>query len=129
MYQLKDDNSQIRKIFIESGANKSFPFLQKSNPSMSAVNKMLTMHSTVREAIWQHFQLPETCKLPQFDNELLYGAVSSIIHNPNYRNVIVSDKSVLDYANFFQNLADFYGRSLQTFNEELAAAYGADLNS
>ena len=87
------------------------------------------MHNTVREAIWQHFQLPETCKLPQFDNELLYGAISTIEHNPNYSNVIVSDKSVLEYAIFFQSLTEFYGRSLKTFDEELAAAYGVDLNS
>ena len=92
---------------------------------MSAVNSVLK-EPQVFEAVWAHFKLDRAFPLPDFDESMLYGAVSEIIHNPSIREIIVSDASSGQYRGFFGELARYNKRSVVLFDEMLASTDESD---
>ena len=94
--------------------------LERSNIRMSQVNELLLIPD-VQSAIWKHFNIEESCKLPDFSEELLYGAVSMIIHHPSIKDSVISDLSV--ERCFYEALAKHQKRNLVLFSEYDAVYY------
>jgi hypothetical protein len=87
---------------------------------MSQVNKLLTI-KPVQIAVWKHFGIDMNCPLPEFEDALLYGTVSDMIHKPEIKDLIISNLS--DDKCFYGGLTSYQKRRLREFDEYAAAAY------
>ena len=92
--------------------------LEKTKIVMSKVNKLL-LFPDVQSAIWNHFNIDKSCQLPNFSEEMLYGATSEIIHHPSIPNTVISDLS--SEKCFYEDLAKYQRRKIVEFNEQEAA--------
>jgi len=61
--------------------------------------------------------------MPVFEEQLMYGAISLILHNPVLDVVIVSDRASTAYKRFFEKLAAQKKKQFKEFSEFAAAAY------
>lgn len=91
--------------------------MKRSIPKMSSINKVLRV-SSVWAVVVSEFKLGDGIIFPDFPSNMLYGALSESIHNPDLTKVIVSNRSESDYKLFFNRAAKFCDRSFLEFNEE-----------
>jgi|APGre2960657423_1045063.scaffolds.fasta_scaffold76992_2 hypothetical protein len=75
----------------------------------------------IREAVWDLYELDKDMPYPFLTKELIYGALSYIVHNYEYRTVLVSDQAPPDFSKFFEALAKYQGRTLEYFSATAAA--------
>lgn len=96
--------------------NKKDP--KRDYPPMSKINEILVNYPAIKNIVWERFGLD--CELPRLPPELLYGALSTIIHNPGEQYIFVSDLSSGEYKNFFIQISSLCDRAVKLFDEELA---------
>ena len=94
-------------------------------PKMKRVNDLLRRKS-VKDVVWKVFGFDRTCNFPDFGEELLYGGVSDIVHNPGIRTIYVSDMDPIGYNCFFGLLASHQRRPFSTYDEKAAASFKPD---
>jgi hypothetical protein len=69
----------------------------------------MLLDATVKTAVWDAMQIPQTVRFPVLGEELLYGVVAEdiySIHGPLVRSVYVSDDESEDVVEFFKYLLD-----------------------
>ena len=121
MLQFLDVNSSIHVAINSTATNNQLKDLRSNDPKKSKVNAVLT-NSLVQSAVWGHFNFSTSTVLPEFSEALLYGAVSEVIHRPNVRGLLVSDKAETTYKDFFATLATRYNAKYTEYDEEQAMA-------
>eukprot|EP01036_Dinobryon_divergens_P035457 gene35457-45946_t len=119
--QFLDVNSSIHVAINSTATNNQLKDLRSNDPKKSKVNAVLT-NSLVQSAVWGHFNFSTSTVLPEFSEALLYGAVSEVIHRPNVRGLLVSDKAETTYKDFFATLATRYNAKYTEYDEEQAMA-------
>jgi hypothetical protein len=90
---------------------------------MSSINKILLIKE-IQSVVWDHFKLDEKCPFPKFDgNEILYGSISTSLHKPALKKLIVSDKESSSYKSFFESLLDSIApeQEILEYDEEKAS--------
>lgn len=108
------DSSALKKddkILIKEGSLKV---------TMSAVNKALS-HLPVRTAAWKFLGFAPDVPLPSLSGTLLYGDLSSVVHDPALKEVFLSDNSLPDTKNFFKAAAVYMEKAAVEFSEAQAA--------
>jgi hypothetical protein len=110
-----------------SKLNKYEKLLKLTNPTMSSVNRALLDDIELWKLTRKAFKFPDI-KFPNVDGELLYGFISSDIHNPNLLNLIVGDKSMNEIKDFYKCIVEVAKLKYIEYNEELAASFVGDIS-
>ena len=100
--------------------------LRATFPKMSRINALLQMPE-VRNAVWKVFEFDEDIQLPTLGEDLLYGGLSDVYHNPGIWTVILSDMAPSNYRRYFMHLANFQKRPVKIFDEKSASLYREEL--
>jgi hypothetical protein len=85
-------------------------------PPMTTVNRLLK-NDVIWDLIKRKFGFSNERKFPDFDDKLLYGVLSELIHNPDIENIIVSNLASNNYKDFFLELGVYFNRKCKEFNE------------
>ena len=101
--------------------------LRVAFPKMSRINALLQMPE-VRNAVWNVFQFDEDIQLPTLGEDLLYGGLSDVYHNPGIWTVILSDMAPSNYYRYFIHLANYQNRPVKFYDEKSASLYRAKLS-
>ena len=94
---------------------------ESKDPKMTPLNQVLRLPG-VWETVRAELDLGPECadiELPDFVDDLVYGVMSEKVHNPGLISVIVSDKSLVNYQDFFRCMARIYALQYKDFDEEL----------
>ena len=102
---------------VPAGQVKS---ISGKNPPKSAVYALLIDFPHVQSVVWNHFNMSECFPLPRFPNSLLYGGISTLIHNPDIKGMVVSDKASPAFRGFFREIAMLYEVKYTEYDEQLA---------
>lgn len=89
---------------------------------MTKINTLL-LNATVQEAVWESFGFDRNMPLPTFPDQVLYGVLSEVYHNPGSRSIVISNMADDSYVQFFNALANYTRRTIQFYDEESAASY------
>ena len=119
--QFLDVNSSIHVAINSTATNNQLKDLRSNDPKKSKVNAVLT-NSLVQSAVCGQFNISTSIVLPEFSELLLFGAVSELIHRPDVRGLLVSDKAEKTYKDFFATLATRYNAKYNEYDEEQAMA-------
>lgn len=92
---------------------------------MSQVNELLCLPGA-QDIVWKALNLSSNCSLPIFSEELIYGALSHVMHNPRFVHLIISNQCEPKLEEFLRMLADKYSKEICYFDEESASAYEID---
>lgn len=92
-----------------------------SSISKSTMNQLLKIEE-IQNIVWKNLNISTNITLPDFPNQLLYGAVSEIIHFPDVDRVLVSNMQTESFKAFFRYLAEKYDRDYEEFDEDAANA-------
>ena len=93
----------------------------KPNTKMSHVNKVLS-HSDVKVVVWASLGYDESVVLPSFPNDVLYGRLSEMLHQPKYRSIFLSNRTDSEYKAFISAAVAKYDLAIEEYSEEEAAA-------
>ncbi len=102
--------TDIRKTFLEK------------RPSMSLINKALRFKD-IQEAVWRLFNFDMSCPLPVFRDDILYGVVSTILHEPGFNSLCYSNEAPKEIKCFFDSLGNYYKMEVKEYNEIAASSY------
>ena len=112
-----DTFEKVEKIDKSNSFNKTAYSLY---PKMTTINKFLT-NDGVWKAVVDALQLSTAMTFPDFGETLIYGVVSNAIHNPEFPQVIVSNKADNTLKEFVQVLAVILKKRYTEFDEEMSA--------
>ena len=112
--------SKNSKTSVTVVADKNIP-IPKPYPKMSHINNALR-YSEVKDIVWTTLGFDKSLVLPSFPNDILYGRLSEMLHDPRYRQILLSDKEDPVYKLFFTTVVNKYELSIEEYSEEEAAA-------
>lgn len=90
--------------------------LAKNYTAFTSVNKLLNDPET-KSFVWRKFEFPETLAMPTMPKNVLYGALSAVIHDDQFSKVVVSNLSNNVYKDFLSYLSNYYDKSVLEFDE------------
>lgn len=120
-----DRDGELNVILNES----NLPGYVKSSVSKGLAARMVTVNLALgddkfRTKAWELLKLPLNLALPEISGESLHGDVSTIMHNPKFIDVYLSDGLSDDWATFFREVVkalNMTNTSVVIFSEELTA--------
>ncbi len=115
------DLQRVVNKTLETEISMRKNFLAK-HPNMSLMNAALGFKD-IQEAVWRLFNFDMSCPLPVFDSVLLYGALSTILHEPGFNSLCYSNEAPKEIKCFFASLGNYYKMEVKEYNEIAASSY------
>ena len=88
---------------------------------MTAVNSLL-LDPYLRGLLWTHLNISSSVPFPIIEDNLLYGVLSSTIHNTNLRVLSLGLRSDQAFTKFFTYLGDSFNTPVKYYDEMMAAS-------
>ena len=94
----------------------------KKDPGKQVLDRAIRDDKGIRAAVWKHCNLLDSMPYPLFTNDLVYGVLSNIVHNADYRAILLSNEAHSDYLQFYKGLAVYFGKPFEQFSAISASA-------
>lgn len=107
-----------KKIKIEAG---------KLEPGKQILDRAIRDDENIRHAVWDLYNIGKQTPYPLLSSNLVYGVLSHIVHDYEFRAVLVSDNAPIDFSNFFRYLADKKKKDFELYSA-IAATAGKELD-
>jgi len=91
----------------------------KQPPTMTQMNVAL-QHHHFRKLVFKHLDMKHDTPIPKFQDELLYGKLSDIIHHSPYQIIYLPSNAFNHEIEFFNNIASVIDMEVRIFNVLLA---------
>jgi hypothetical protein len=88
----------------------------KNEPGKMILDRALRGDPGIRQAVWSHFKFGNEIKYPLLPNDFVYGALSYMVHNPDYRTLLVSDAAPPEFSAFYKSLAELFQAKFEQFS-------------
>lgn len=114
----RSGSNDLVKVIDEADKGGEFKKNAKRvNPKMTTVNKIL-LNKAVWSVVAANLGMSATIKFPDLGSSLIYGVLSSEIHNPDLDRVIVSNKADETRKVLFKALANMSKKEYIEYDEE-----------